>query len=99
MAKVEDCKKDGNERDTDDTVPLLGSTHVYSDPFVERICPFNPREVNPVPPDEIGSGVSEYEISNTPDELIVEVEDFKKGGKDKDTEVTVPVPVTDIHPN
>lgn len=52
-----------------------------------------------MPPDVIGNGIPEREISKEPEEVMDLVEDVRNGGNVNDTFVTVPVPDTEIHPN
>lgn len=93
---VEHVRKVGSEMLILVTVPFVCSIHVNSDPLDDRICPTGPKLVKPVPPEEIGIGVPDREISKDPDWVMVVVGQERNDGNERETSVIVPL-VCSIH--
>ena len=89
------------EREIEVTVPEFGvvNSRAVPEEFTARVWDGRPREVRPVPPEEIGIGCPEKEISKEPDEVIEDGDTLRNSGTVIDTDVTVPVPLPSTQPS
>ena len=78
------------DKDTDVTVPSLGVVYSKLSPVLSTVntCPGFPNFVWPVPPDKIGNGIDDNEISNDPEEVIVFWFTVRNSGTESDMDDT-----------